>query len=266
MNNQKPQTKPETVEPPSDRRSGSILCSLPPPFYADDRCTIYHGDCKELIGRVEDDAFELVLTDPPWKASDQKIVRVQGGVAPSHSPSLAYGELGFFDAEVLEQCKRVCANDVMVICGYKELKDVLTVLDPCRGIFVWHKPNGGRAKFYPAALDTAYIAWWAKTSKLYGFQHWESSVFSVPVPSAGCVTNGERVLTPDKKAAHPAQGPLRLYKELLKATDGVVLDPYLGSGTTLVAAKLNGRRAVGFEKEERFCEMAANRCRQGVLF
>jgi len=64
LNDQATQTKPETVEPSSDRRSGSILCSLPSPFYQDDLCTIYHGDCYELLPLVGD--VDLVLTDPPY--------------------------------------------------------------------------------------------------------------------------------------------------------------------------------------------------------
>jgi len=237
------------------------------PYYSHAGITIYHGDCREILPTLEAGSVDLVLTDPPWKASDEKITRVKGGVADGESISVAYGELGLFSAETLRECQRITAHDMMVICGFKELPDVCDICRPLRGMFVWHKPNGGRAKFYPAALDVAFIAWWAKTSKLYGFQHWESSVFSIPVPTAGCITNGERILEKHtKKAAHPAQGPLALYRQLLKPGDGTVLDPYLGSGTTLRAAKDLGRRAIGIEIEERYCEIAAERLRQEVLF
>ena len=52
---------------------------------------------------------------------------------------------------------------------------------------------------------------------------------------------------------------------LVRGTEGVVLDPFMGSGTTLVAAKLGGRKAIGIEIEERYCEIAAKRLAQGIL-
>jgi site-specific DNA-methyltransferase (adenine-specific) len=91
-------------------------------------------------------------------------------------------------------------------------------------------------------------------------------VFSYAVPTAGCISNGERILTEKNgPAAHPAQGPVALYQELLKPGDGPVIDLYMGTGTTLVACKKLGRRGYGIEREEKYCEMAANRLRQGVL-
>jgi site-specific DNA-methyltransferase (adenine-specific) len=76
-------------------------------------------------------------------------------------------------------------------------------------------------------------------------------------------TNHERV-------GHPNQKPLPVMEFTLAfAGPGIIVDPFIGSGTTLVAAKLAGRRAVGIEREERYCEIAAKRCamtrEQGVL-
>ena len=73
--------------------------------------------------------------------------------------------------------------------------------------------------------------------------------------------------SPDGKQHHPTQKPLALMKWCITLAGDVqtILDPFMGSGTTLRAAKDLGRKAVGVEMEERYCEIAANRCRQEVL-
>lgn len=236
------------------------------PYYDQDGITIYHGDCRDVLSMI--DPVELVLTDPPWIAQKKGLTRRSKGVADVVTPSrsISYGEIGEFDMEVLKLAFSKTTADMMVICGFKEMRWVCEALHPVRGIFGWHKPNGGISVAYPAPLDLAFIVWGAHKSKITGFQHWKSSVFSVPVPTAGCISNGERILeSKNGKAAHPAQGPLALYQQLLKPGNGPVLDCYAGTGTTLVAAKLAGRKAIGIEREERYCEMAAKRLRQGVL-
>jgi DNA modification methylase len=64
---------------------------------------------------------------------------------------------------------------------------------------------------------------------------------------------------------HPTQKPIALIRWCVTKTEGVILDPYMGSGTTLVAAKTFGRPAIGIEIEERYCEVAVRRLAQGVL-
>jgi site-specific DNA-methyltransferase (adenine-specific) len=80
---------------------------------------------------------------------------------------------------------------------------------------------------------------------------------------------GHGVWTVNKEnTAHPTGKPLRLVQRLVtlfSEPDELVCDPFMGSGTTLLAAKNLGRRAVGVELEERYCEIAATRLNQGVL-
>ena len=65
--------------------------------------------------------------------------------------------------------------------------------------------------------------------------------------------------------AHIAEKPGKVMRHLISIQEGIVLDPFMGSGTTLRAAKDLGRRAIGIEIEERYCEIAARRLAQGVL-
>ena len=68
------------------------------------------------------------------------------------------------------------------------------------------------------------------------------------------------------ESEHPCPKPLSLWEELDKRMkDGIVLDPFMGSGTTLVAAKELGRKAIGIEIEEKYCEIAVRRLAQEVL-
>lgn len=70
----------------------------------------------------------------------------------------------------------------------------------------------------------------------------------------------------DESFRHPSQKPIRLMRKIVERTTGTVLDPFCGSGSTLRACKDNGRTAIGIEIEERYCEIAANRLSQEVLF
>jgi len=77
-------------------------------------------------------------------------------------------------------------------------------------------------------------------------------------------------LPPEREVnGHPCPFPVQIPQRLIASSchpDGVVLDPFMGSGTTLRAAKDLGRNAIGIEIEEKYCEIAAERLRQGVLF
>lgn len=223
---------------------------------------LYCADCLDVLPTLEAGSVDAVVTDPPWIARTNKITRRAGGVARVVEPSqgIGYGSIGEFSTEALEQSFRISRYDMLVICGYKELGQVIGCLEPIRGVFIWHKPNGGISVAYPCPLDVAYIVWGAHTSKITGYQWWKSGVMSHSVPTAGCISNGERILLEHNgKAAHPCQGPLSLYLQLVKPMPDLILDPFMGSGTTGVACVRTGRRFIGIEKEERYFDIAVKR-------
>lgn len=129
--------------------------------------------------------------------------------------------------------------------------------------------------FWSGAFTLPYTARhiWAKANRNVGL-HGElyEECYEINGSSCGTVWRHAVIDSPmnatlngDVYWNHPCQKPIRLMLRIVNRTSGVVLDPFMGSGTTLVAAKRLGRKAIGIELEERYCEIAAQRLQQGAL-
>jgi DNA modification methylase len=225
--------------------------------------TIQQGDCLEVMRDWPDGCVDLVLTDPPWELSEHQIeIRGKGVAEHTHkSYTLRKGAVGEVSIEAIRELQRIAAHDCLILAGYKELPAIALACEPLRGIFAWHKPNGTPASFYPAKLDLSFIVWTGRKSLLYGFQHWPSMVFSFSFPNAGCISNRERLTTKTGQVLHPCQGPVALYLMLLRPfpQEAVILDPFCGSGTTCVAAKMLGRHYIGIDISPEYCAIARER-------
>jgi site-specific DNA-methyltransferase (adenine-specific) len=204
------------------------------PYYQDDAVTIYHGDCQELLPAVSADA---VVTDPPygvnWGSGGGRftIGNGTGGKRPRVRRAIAGDDVPFDPAPLL-------AFPEVLLWGFNHFPQHLqqgTAL-------VWIKRyDDGFLSF----LSDAEIAWLNKGHGVYCRR--DTSL------------QGEQRL-------HPTQKPLGIMKWCISFVAAeTILDPYMGSGTTLVAAKQLGRKAIGIEIEERYCEIAARRCAQEVL-
>lgn len=102
-----------------------------------------------------------------------------------------------------------------------------------------------------------------RNGRLRGFNNWEPILFYNIESLLNDVIREPNI---HEETGHPTTKPTRLMMRLVERMDAnTILDPFMGSGTTLVAAKLEGRRAIGIEIEERYCEIAAKRLAQGVL-
>ena len=226
----------------ADANSAPMLCSphaLPfTPYYDRDGITIYNADCRKVLPFL--DRFDLLLTDPPYG------INWQTPVGPKRKP----GKRIHGDDKPFEPAFVMDAADEQIIWGgnYYTLK-----LPPTNAWLVWDK----RVTDWTNDQSDCEFAWTSISTP--------ARVFRKNWGGGGCAA---RENGPGLGYIHPTQKPLALMRWCLSLVpDAVtVLDPFMGSGTTLVAAKLEGRRAAGIEISEKYCEAAANRLRQGVLF
>ena len=196
------------------------------PYYEEDGITIYHSDCRDVLPQLE--RADLMLTDPPYG----------DGFAgqPTKWQRLAGRAAESWDESPVDGLRFIlCAAGTQIVWGGNRYKLPLS-----RGWLVWYKPDA------PPSMADVELAWTSLDRNSELFQ-WSISA-----------TNAERV-------AHPTQKPLALMKWCLSICEGSVVDPFMGSGTTLRAAKDLGRRAIGIEIEEKYCEIAAKRLSQTVL-
>lgn len=217
------------------------------PYYEENGITIYHGDCREILPHLE--PVDLVLTDPPYGInyrSNHNSSR-RGKWAKWVRYENLPGIVG--DDQPLDPSFMLALNVPLVIFGGNYCADQLP---PSRCWIIWDKRDGIGSN----NQADAELAWtnFDKPSRIY--RHLWS----------GLLRAGEENVALSEKL-HPHQKPLALIKFILSYSDtaGVVLDPFMGSGTTLRAAKDLGRKAIGIEIEEKYCEIAVKRLAQEVL-
>lgn len=212
------------------------------PYYEDDYVTIYHGDALGIIDRL---AFDVIVTDPPYGMS------LRSGMGG------AFGDCAIIGDDTTYARDRALAladgKPALVFGRWSEPRPPGT-----RAVLTWDKGNH-------VGMGDLSLPWKPNTEEIYvmggGFSgHRGSSVLRhlAIAGTVGQAARGTRV--------HPTEKPVDLLRDLIgKCPPGVILDPFMGSGTTLRAAKDLGRKAIGIEIEERYCEIAAKRMGQEVL-
>ena len=213
---------------------------------------IYHGDCLEVMKDWPDNCVDLVLTDPPYLVA-AKGTRLAGDRA--YLKDISKQKLDVpFDINVLSLLNKFSDN-IIVFCGKQQLKQIINWITNQKWMLLtWHKTNPTPLTNNNYLPDTEYIFHiWAKGA-LYGNYSTKKRYFLQPVEK--------------NNYDHPTVKPINIIKKLIlngSKEGDIVLDPYLGSGTTVVACKELGRNYIGIEKEQVYIDIAHRRLRQEVL-
>ena len=224
-------------------------------YYQDEWVTLYHGDCREVLKRLPDESVAAVLTDPPYTERTHSKART-----PERDGVTSFSAITDADLRaILTEAGRVTSGWIVATLDYRHAVE-----------FDQEPPHG---------LKVQRLGVWVKTNptpQLSGdrpAQGWESIAYMHRADRRskwnGGGAHGNFVLPIPPPEGHPTAKPLPVLAQWVRwftNPGDTILDPFAGSGTTLRAAKDEGRRAVGVELDERYCEVIAKRLGQDTLF
>lgn len=211
--------------------------SLPTPYYDCDGITIYHGDCRDILPHLP--KVDLVLTDPPYGIDYQSARRTEHQRKPKIQGDKEF-PLWIFDL-------LAPSIGMFIWCRW----DMLIGLPEPRSFIVWDKCVHGMGD-----LEHEFGRQWEGCAFYPGPDH-------VFIKRPVDVIRAMRIAP--ERLVHPNEKPTNALTPLIQSHAGTILDPFMGSGTTLRAAKDLGRKAIGIEIEEKYCEIAVRRLAQEVL-
>lgn len=214
------------------------------PYYQDDHTTIYNSDCAEILADL--DTVDLLLTDPPYGIGEA------AGKNKSRSKLATAKDYGVSDWDN----QRAGDSVILLAMGLSRESIIFggnyysDILNPSACWLVWDKDNSGD-------FADCELAWTSLPGAARRLKYtWNGMIKQQP-----------------EERWHPTQKPLSVMRWCIeqadhktKKTQEIILDPFMGSGTTLVAAKALGRKAIGIEREQKYCDVAIKRLRQETIF
>lgn len=242
------------------------------PYYNHAGVTIYHADCLEVLPSITD--VGLVFTSPPY---NKGLRRTKGlTMAPNRTQKMARFAKGYgkcadalphqkyvaWQQAVLSACWETLSDSGAIFYNHKpRIQDGIVWLPlecnpslPLRQIIIWDVECGANLNSKAFAPRHEWVMLFAKRG------------FKMRDMRASAVGDVWRIRA-ERARSHPAPFPEAVPRIAMECsarddTPSLVLDPFVGSGTTLVAAKRLGRPAIGIEIDERYCELAAKRMEQ----
>jgi site-specific DNA-methyltransferase (adenine-specific) len=224
------------------------------PYYQDDAVTIYHGDCRDILPRL---SFDVIVTDPPYGIDQHRTgTSLLGGAQPNETTA----EYNRTHGNPRPRTHRpIMGDDQPFDPSWLTATGVPLALFGANH-YASRLPEGGSWHVWDKREHLA-------SNVMADLEMWWTSYPSGPSRIYRHMWLGYMRRSEQGQFDHPTRKPLSLMTYLMsdRLPAGVVLDPYMGSGTTLRAAKDLGRSAIGIEIDEAYCEIAAKRMSQEVL-
>jgi len=235
----------------------------------------FQGDCLEVLAQLPDGSVDALMTDPPYSSGGQfRGDRTGGSTGAKYlhhggpqtgAPDFA-GDTrdqrgwAYWSALWLSQCLRIAkpGAPLFVFSDWRQLPTATDMIQAggwvWRGIAVWDKTEGVRPQKGRPRAQAEFLVWGSKGG------------MAKPTPESPCPAGVWRENLPGRSKVHQTQKPVAMLREMLRVlpTGSTILDPFLGSGSTAVAAHELGHRCVGVEFVPYYLEVAAQRIRETV--
>ncbi len=245
------------------------------PFYDDGAVVIYLGDCREVLASIDTSAVDAVVTDPPygettleWDRWPDGWVGALADALPISAPLWCFGSMRMFLDRRADFDEWAMAQDVV----WEKHNGSASAADRFRRVHEhavqWYR--GAWADVYVSPVTTP-DATARQVRRKEKPAHWGA----IEGHHYESVDGGPRlarsvlyVRSCHGSAVHPTQKPVGILDPLIQYSvpeGGTVLDPFMGSGSTLIAARAAGRRAIGIEGRADYAALAVERLAQGVL-
>lgn len=254
-----------------------VFNKLPAAYYQDKQVMLVHGDCRTLLPTINDSSIHLVLTDPPFGRKNND----DGDLISSWERAIGKGQAGEArpisnDGEeanktiwlVFNETNRLLVKGGVICCccggGGPEPQFARWSLWMAKALqfdqmLIWDKGPMGLGWKYRRSYETILVGYKKGSSGSRWFDD-SRKIENVIRPGA----YGIKKIIP-RSDQHPTVKPVELMELFIRLhtqPGDVILEPFAGSGTTLIAAKKLGRRAIGFELDQRWCDLAVNRLKE----
>ena len=216
------------------------------PYYKDDYITIFHGDCRFILPELRE--IDIIATDPPYGVSYKK----------TGEPYMIGDTVNIFPyfMPLARQCLKN-TGAVYIFSSTTKLTEILPLFQTyfkLHSLIIWDKVIGQ----IPRQMSHYKLRYEPILYGSMGLHHlntYQDDIVQCPIDRGNC-------------RVHPTQKPIKVIQYLLENStekNSLVLDPFVGSGTTLIACKRLGIQGIGIEIEEKYCEIAAKRVSQEMM-